>query len=131
MSEQDFAHALELYRSNYVQYRVTGRSEYKIAYENAEKWLNSYIDSISTQITDGKTFVDSFLREYATANPDLEILRNRFKEIRTKGSEVQDEYQTIRAINESQPKEVDMSPTYTKIGVAVALVGATLVLTIL
>ncbi len=131
MSEQDFAQALELYRSNYVQYRVTGRSEYKLAYENAEKWLNSYIESISTQITDGKIFVDSFLHEYANANPDLELLRNRFKEIRTKGSEVQDEYQTVRAINASQPTEVDMSPTYTKIGVAVALVGATLVLTML
>jgi succinate dehydrogenase/fumarate reductase flavoprotein subunit len=130
MSEQDFLHALELYRTNLVQYRVTGRTEYKTAYENAESWINTYLNGITDQITDGKTFVDGFLQNYSTANPDMDKLKTRFAQIRKEGPEAQDTYMTIRRINEQGDVPIDMTAHYVKAGVLVALIGAIAVLSV-
>lgn len=130
MSEQDFLHALELYRTNLVQYRVTGRTEYKTAYENAESWINTYLNGITDQITDGKTFVDGFLQNYSTANPDMDKLKTRFSQIRKEGPEAQDTYMTIRRINEQGDVPIDMTAHYVKAGVLVALIGAIAVLSV-
>ena len=130
MSEQDFTHALELYRTNLVQYRVTGRTEYKTAYENAERWIQTYLNGINDNITNGKTFVDGFLQNYSTTNPDMDKLKTRFSQIRREGPQVQDTYMAIRRINEQGDVPVDMTPQYVKVGVLVALIGAIAVLSV-
>lgn len=128
MSEQDFNQALELYRTNLLQYRLTGKSEYKIAYENAERWIQLHLEEINRQITSGKTFVNRFLQDYSTANPDLVTLKTRFRQIRSEGPRTQDEYAAIRRINEQNEVPVDMTSQYVKAGVLIALVGAVIVL---
>ncbi len=128
MSEQDFNQALELYRTNLLQYRLTGKSEYKIAYENAERWINLHLEEINRQITSGKTFVNRFLQDYSTANPDLVTLKTRFRQIRSEGPRTQDEYAAIRRINEQNEAPADMTSQYVKAGVLIALVGAVIVL---
>ena len=128
MSEQEFTHALDVYREYYLKYRTTGRSEYKIAYENAERWIQLYLGNISNQITSGRTFVDSFLRNYATASPDLDKLKTRFTRIRKEGPAIQDEYSTIKKINDNAEQPPDASQYYVKGGVLIALVGAIFVL---
>lgn len=129
MSEQDFSHALELYRTNLVQYRVTGRPEYKTAYENAESWVRNYLNNVSAQITQKKSYVDSFLQNYSTANPDMDTLKTRFSEIRATGPQAQDDYMTIKRINDAEEIPVDPYPYYVKGGALLALVGAVFVLT--
>jgi len=132
MSEQDFAHALELYRVNYLQYKTTGRSEYKIAYENAETWIQTYLTSVSDRITTGRAFVNTFLQNYSTANPDLDKLKRRFTEIRKVGPEVEDEYTTVKRINDAAAEtSVETTSYYIKGGVLMALVGAIFVLSTL
>jgi hypothetical protein len=132
MSEQDFAHALELYRVNYLQYKTTGRSEYKIAYENAETWIQAYLTSVSDRITTGRAFVNTFLQNYSTANPDLDKLKRRFTEIRKVGPEVEDEYTTVKRINDAAAEtSVETTSYYIKGGVLMALVGAIFVLSTL
>lgn len=128
MSEQDFTQALELYRVNYLQYRTTGRSEFKTAYENAESWIQLYLEDKSTKIANGRDFVTGFLNNYATANPDLDRLKTRFSQIRREGPAVEDEYSTIRKINENTDISVDATPYYVKGGILVALIGAIFVL---
>ena len=128
MSEQDFTQALELYRVNYLQYKTTGRSEYKTAYENAERWIQTYLQGVSDQITSGRSFVGAFLQNYSTANPDLESLKRRFTEIRKVGPDVQDEYSTVKKINEAADIAPDTTPYYIKGGVLVGLIGAIFVL---
>lgn len=124
MSEQDFAQALELYRVNYLQYRTTGKSEYKIAYENAESWIRTYLENVSSQIASGRTFVNTFLQNYSTTNPDMDKLKRRFTEIRKKGPEVEDEYSTIKKINDAADTPPDTTAYYVKGGILVALIGA-------
>lgn len=128
MSEQDFTQALELYRTNLLQYRLTGKTEHKIAYENAERWIQLHLEEINRQITSGKTFVNQFLQEYSTANPDLVTLKKRFSDIRSEGPRTQDEYAAIRRINEQNELPADMTSQYVKAGVLIALVGAVIVL---
>lgn len=124
MSEQDFAHALELYRTNYLQYRTTGKSEYKIAYENAESWIQTYLENVSSQITSGRTFVNTFLQNYSTTNPDMDKLKRRFTEIRKMGPEAEDEYSTIKKINDAADVPPDTTAYYVKGGILVGLIGA-------
>jgi hypothetical protein len=131
MSEQDFAHALELYRVNYLQYKTTGRSEYKIAYENAESWIQAYLTSVSDRIATGRAFVNTFLQNYSTANPDLDKLKRRFTEIRKVGPKVEDEYSTVKRINAAAETTPDTSSYYIKGGVLVGLIGAIFVLSTL
>jgi hypothetical protein len=130
MSEQDFAQALELYRTNYVQYRTTGRSEYKIAYENAERWIQLYLEQFTNQITSGREFVNTFLRNYSTANPDMETLRTRFQTIRTEGPKIEDEYLTLKRLNEQTP-EPESTSYYVKAGILAGLLGSIFVLNVL
>lgn len=128
MSEQDFAHALELYRNNYLQYRTTGKSEYKVAYENAESWIQTYLENVSSQITSGRTFVNTFLQNYSTANPDMDKLKRRFTEIRKMGPEAEDEYSAIKKINNEADAPPDTTAYYVKGGILVGLIGAIFVL---
>lgn len=128
MSEQDFLQALELYRTNYLQYRTTGRSEYKTAYENAENWVQLYLQEKSRQITEGRSFVNSFLQNYSTANPDLDKLKTRFNQIRKEGPATEDEYRTIKKITEQTEIPVDSTSYYVKGGILVGLIGAIFVL---
>lgn len=132
MSEQAFNQALELYRTNLVQYRVTGRTEYKTAYESAERWIEIYLNGINQQITDGKTFVDGFLQNYSTANPDMDKLRTRFQQIRSEGPKTQDAYMAIRRINENKETEIPVESTsyYVKGGILLGLVGAIALLSV-
>lgn len=132
MSEQAFNQALELYRTNLVQYRVTGRTEYKTAYEAAERWIEIYLNGINQQITNGKTFVDGFLQNYSTANPDMDKLRTRFQQIRNEGPKTQDAYMAIRRINEQAEMEppVESTSYYVKGGILLGLVGAIALLSV-
>lgn len=129
MSEQDFAQALELYRTNYVQYRTTGKAEYKIAYENAQRWIDLYLGQFTNQITNGRTFVNTFLQNYSTANPDLDLLQKRFAQVRQEGPRVQDEYMMIKKINDNV-EQPDYSGYYVKGGVLAALIGAIVVFSV-
>ena len=121
-SPTDFSQALELFRTNYAQYRATGRAEFKIAYENANAYITSYLDSMQREIEKDRTYVTNFVSNYETANPDLVKLRSQFETIRKEGPAVQDQYATIRRVKSEVP-EVSYTDVYVKLGLVVALIG--------
>lgn len=118
----DFVQALDLYKTNYVQYRATGNVAYKIAYENADQWITQYLENLNQQISNDTTRINTFLQEYSNANPELTDLRTKFQTIRTEGPALQDKYATIRRIQTEVPS-VDMTTHYVKVGLIAALVG--------
>ena len=130
MSDQDFAHALELYRVNYLQYRTTGRSEYKTAYENAERWIQTYLENVSGQIASGRSFSNTFLQNYSTVNPDMDKLKTRFTEIRRVGPAVEDEYITVKKIGDAVNVPTDTTQYYVKGGILLSLIGAVFMLSV-
>jgi len=118
----DFVQALDLYKTNYVQYRATGNAAYKVAYENADRWITQYLESLNQEISNDTTRINTFLQEYSNANPELAELQAKFQTIRTEGPALQDKYTTVRRVQSEVPS-VDMTTHYVKVGLIVALVG--------
>ena len=113
--------ALQLYRTNYTNYRATGNTSFKTAYENTQRWLDLYVANLQTQVENNKQNINRFVQDYSTANPDLVKLGNSMKAIQTDGPRLQDEYiRTKRAVMEPPADPIP----YTKLVVAAALIGA-------
>jgi len=125
-SPTDFSQALELFKQNYVQYRATGKPEYKIAYENANAYITSYLNSMQQRVANDRDVVTKFVTDYSNANPDLDVLKSRFRAIRTEGPAVQDQYTTVRRVKTEVP-EVSYTDVYVKLGLVVALIGLLIV----
>jgi hypothetical protein len=117
-----FNQAVEIYRTNYTNYRATGNPSYKIAYENAEKWIQLYLQEKQKQVSETATDINGFVQEYATANPELATLKNQFQTIRTVGPKLEDQYIQTKRINEEVPQE-DMTSYYVKAAIVVGLFG--------
>ncbi len=121
-SPTDFGQALEIFKTNYVQYRTTGRPEYKTAYEGAESWISQYLQSMSREIESSAASVNKFIQDNVDANPELVQLQSRFRTIRNEGPAVQDTYATVRRVNKEVP-DVDYTEFYVKAGLIVGFVG--------
>jgi len=121
----DFGQAVELYRTNYIEYRATGKNEYKIAYENAERWIQLYLNSIGQRITTGANYINQFVTNYQSSNPELVTLQRRFREIRRDGRSLQDKYTTVKRVSDQEqtPEPEDWSEYYVKGVIAVGLLG--------
>jgi hypothetical protein len=117
----DFGQATELYKQNYVQYKTTGRAEYKTAYETAQSWIERYLQSMETQIANGRQSITSFVNKNAGAGTTLGQLGDKMKTIKKEGPASQDAYLTIKGINKEIPE--DNSDLYVKGGIAAALIG--------
>lgn len=117
-----FNQALDIYKANYTNYRVTGNNAYKIAYENAERWIQLYLQEKQTLVSTTATEIDKFVQDYGTANPDLTRLKNQFQTIRTEGPKLEDQYIQTKRINEEVPEE-DNTTYYVKAAIVVGLLG--------
>ncbi len=121
----DFGQAVEIYKQNYIQYKTTGRAEYKSAYEVAESWIQRYLQSMSSRINAGKQTITAFVNERAGDGTELGQLGDKMKEIKREGPASQDAYITIKRINEDVPE--DNTDLYVKGAIAAALVGVAIV----
>ena len=111
--------AVEQYKKNFVQYKITGNAAYKTAYENAQKWIDSYILQKQEALEEDNKFIDKFVDDYTTTNPDLVKLQSQMKKIRKEGPALQDSQVVNRALTEEAP--IDMTPYYVKAGIAAGL----------
>jgi lysyl-tRNA synthetase class I len=108
----DFERSLQLYRSNIVQYKVSGNAAFKTAADNAKKWLDEYIASQTAVADASKKEIQDFVKNYENSDQELAKLKNDMRTIRTKGPELQTLYETER---ESQTKmPIDFGMFYTK-----------------
>ena len=116
-----FYNAVNLYKQNYLDYKLTGRAEYKTAYENAQTWITNYLNQLNTRIDEDKEYVNKFVSEYANTNPELSALQEQMKTIRTEGPKLQDRYETEKKMREEAPE--DFTPYYIKGGVILGVIG--------
>jgi hypothetical protein len=128
-SPASFSQAVELYKTNYIQYRTTGRSEYKIAYESAERWIESYLNKMNDSIDTNAAAITKFVNEYSNANPELGDLQKRLSTIRKEGPALENTYTTIKRVNREQP-EIDNTDLYAKAGIAAGLLGVVIVMSL-
>jgi len=117
-----FDQAMEIYKANYTNYRVTGNNSYKIAYENAERWIQLYLQEKQKQVSSTANDINKFVQEYGTANPDLTKLKSQFQTIRTEGPKLEDQYIQMKRINTEVPEEY-LTSYYVKAAIVVGLLG--------
>ena len=118
----EYRQALELYQKNYLEYKVTGNSAYKVAYENAERWIQLYLKNLQNRVESDKEYVSNFLEDYSKTNPELETMRQKMQVIQKKGPELEDQYITIKKGVET-PEEPDTTSFYVKVVAIAGLLG--------
>ncbi len=118
----EFDRVLQQFRTNMLEYKVTGQAVFKQQADRAEKWLNDYISTLNASIERDATFIDKFAKNYVRTNPELVKYKNEIAQAREKGPELQDVYEGEKETQEEVP--VDETPYYTK----AAVVGGILAL---
>lgn len=121
MGDQDFETVLTRYQQNLTDYKVTGSMALGTIVNRDKTWLDSYVASLEQQSQNQQTFIQRFMEEYETTNPDLIELQNKLKEIREKGPKIQDAYETEKKASEEEP--IDFTPYYVKAGLIVGIVS--------
>lgn len=112
---QDFDTVLGLFKKNMVEYKVSGNSAYKVAAENAQKWLDEYVGTLSAAADKDSKFVDRFVKEYENTNPELVKMQQQIKKVREEGPKLEDRLDTERLADKGVPE--DTSNYYVKAGV--------------
>jgi len=111
----EFDRVLNQFKSNMLEYKVTGQTVFKQQADVAEKWLNDYINTLNASIQRDATFIDNFTKNYARTNPDLIKYKEEIEQARVKGPELQDTYEGEK---ETQKEvAIDETPYYTKAAV--------------
>lgn len=124
----DFGQAVEIFRRNYVLYKTTGRVEYKTAYESAESWIQQYLSSMQNTISEGKQQIAGFVNRNINSGTELGQLSQKMKTIKKEGPAAQDKYITIKRIQSEEV--IDYTDLYVKGGIAAALVGIAVVMSV-
>lgn len=107
------------YRTNMTQYKMTGRPEYKRGADIAERWLSQYLQWMESSVTSNSNYINKFVADYSTTNPDLVALQQKIKTIKTEGPKLEDAYLTDKEAAETSPR--DMTPYYVKGGVILGI----------
>jgi len=120
---------IDAYKRYYVNYRASGRPEDKIAYQNAELFIQNYLQNTNQQVTKNSGDIDQFVKEYANANPELQQLQQQLGTIRKEGPKLEDQYIQIKRAK-SESSETDMTPYYVKAGIIAGLLGIVAVISL-
>lgn len=112
---------LDIYRTNYLEYRTTGQAGYKTAYEAAETYINNYMKTLQDKLSEDANYIKDFLDKYGTTNTDLANLQARMKIIRQEGPKMEDAYLTVKKGDVEEP--VDYTEYYIRGAVLAAIVG--------
>ncbi len=121
-SVQSFSQALDIYRTNYIQYKTTGREEFKMAYENAEAWVVNYLKSMETQVSQGSKNITDFVNKYSNSETEFGKIAATMRQVKTQGPAVQDKYMTIKRV-QSETTGDEEADLYVKASIVAALVG--------
>lgn len=122
----DFGQAIEIYKQNYVEYKTTGRAEYKTAYETAESWIKQYLEGMQSRIQQSATTITNFVDKNVDAHTELGHLNAKLQTIKREGPASQDKYITLKRINAEVPQ--DNTDLYVKAGIIAGLVGVVAVI---
>ena len=120
---------LEQMRDNLLEYKMTGKSQYKASYDGIKSWLDRYIANVTLQLTREADSITQDVSTYQSANPQMAKLQSDFKRVVTEGPKAEDTYQTIRR-QMGQAPPPDTTNLYVKGGIAIGLVLGAVVLSL-
>lgn len=111
----EFEIGLELYKKNMLAYKTTGDSASKAAADEAKKWIDGYLKSVGDNINTDTTYIKQFVKDYKDTNPELLKMQETIRNVRTKGPQLQDTYETEKKATYVEP--YDVQQFYTKLGI--------------
>lgn len=120
-----FDKSIKAYRDNYLNYKLTGKQEYKTAYLSAQAVVEQYIADSEKKLKTDAEYVDKVVKDYANANPRLQAYKKDAQNVRAEGPVVEGQYMVEKKLRE--PQQVDMKSFYIKLGVAGLIMGVGLV----
>lgn len=110
-----FDNVVNQYKQALLNYKVTGRSEFKTQAVRSETWIKDYLNSLSRQIQSDAAYIDRFVKTYERTNPDIVKYTREIRDARTKGPELQDVYEGEQEVRKVPP--MDETPFYVKAAV--------------
>jgi hypothetical protein len=110
----DFENTLDLYRRNLVEYKVSGNSAFKVASDNAKKWLDDSLKTMEENADKSKKEIEDFVKTYDESDKDLATLKDEMREIREEGPELQVTYETEHESLKQEEVAIDYTTYYTK-----------------
>ena len=88
--------ALQYLQDNLLEYKMTGNSTYKTAYDGTKQWIDSYIATLNTQLARDADGISTQVSSYESATPDLAKSQADFQVVKTTGPKMEDAYLTIK-----------------------------------
>lgn len=130
--DREFNRTLDLYKQNLVEYKVSGNAAFKVASDNAKKWLDDSLKTMQERAEKNKKEIEDFVKNYNKSNADLASLKKDMRAIRQQGPELQAMYETEhKSRKEEEETPVDYSQYYIKgavlMGVAALAVVASVI----
>ena len=118
---------IDMYKTNYIEYRTTGNEANKDIYETAKLYIEDYLKTLQDRVSKDATYVNEFLDKYGSTNADLESLQSMMKTIREKGPKMEDQYLTLKNTDDAP---IDYKQYYVKGVILVGIVGMLVVLSL-
>jgi hypothetical protein len=116
-------------RDNLLEYKMTGRSEYKAVYDGTKTWLDTYIANLSTQLTREADTINTDVTTYRFVPSELRQTQSEFQQVKAEGPKVEDTYLTLKKQLDQVPVP-DSSGLYVKGGIAAGLLVGAIALTL-
>lgn len=120
---------LEQMRTTLLEYKMTGKSEYKSVYDGTKTWLDQYIANLNTQLSREADAITTDVTTYQTANADMTKTQTDFQRVKTEGPALENTYLTIKKQMDQVPGP-DTTGLYIKGGVAAGLILGAIGLTL-
>ena len=122
-----FNRILDAYRHEMTNYKITGSSGAKEKVDRLERWIAEYTKWAEDNVTANSRYIDKFVKDYSTTNPDLIAMQKKIQKIKTQGPELEDTYLTDKEAAETTPR--DLQPYYIKGGIILGVAALVSVLT--
>lgn len=120
---------LEQMRDNLLEYKMTGKSEYKSVYDGTKAWLDKYLSDLSTALEREADTITSDVNTYRASGTELTKAQNDFQTVKTEGPRLDDAYTTIKTQMDQAPV-ADTTGLYVKGGIALGLIVGAIALSL-
>lgn len=110
-ADEQFEKLLSSYRSNYMQYIVTGQSAYKTAYENIYKQISQMIEARQQQVNNEKSAASQFLSNFQQDNSEITEMRNKAQSMLDEVQQTKNQYQAAKSRYDNTDILGSLSPT--------------------
>lgn len=111
---------LEQMRDNLLEYKMTGRPEYKTVYDGTKAWLDRYISNLSESLTREADSITADVNAYRSSNSEMTKAQADFQTVKTEGPQAEDRYLTLKKQMDQVPVP-SSSGSYVKVGIAAGL----------